>query len=110
MGSDEIVPYLHDLLDDAAGTAALINNQSRALDAILSSHENNVAARQNQDMRTISAFAALLALPTLIAGLYGMNFKNIPLVQWQYGWLVIGAAIIVVDVVIYLMFKRRHWL
>ena len=68
VGSDEIVPYLHDLLDDAAGTAALINNQSRALDAILSSHENNVAARQNQDMRTISAFAALLALPTLIAG------------------------------------------
>lgn len=110
VGQDEIVPYLHDLLDDAAGTAALINNQSRALDAILSSHENNVSARQNKDMRTISAFAALLALPTLIAGLYGMNFKNIPLVQWQYGWLVIGGAIIVVDVVIYLMFKRRHWL
>ncbi len=110
VGRDEIVPYLHDLLDDAAGTAALINNQSRALDAILSSHENNVAARQNQDMRTISAFAALLALPTLIAGLYGMNFKNIPLVQWQYGWLVVGGAIVVVDVVIYVMFKRRHWL
>ena len=60
---EHVVPYLHDLLDDAAGTAALINNQSRALDAILSSHENNVSARQNKDMRTISAFAALLALP-----------------------------------------------
>ncbi|HWS50801.1 MAG TPA: CorA family divalent cation transporter [Microbacterium sp.] len=110
VGHEHVVPYLHDLLDDAAGTAALINNQSHALDAILSSHENNVSARQNKDMRTISAFAALLALPTLIAGLYGMNFKNIPLVQWQYGWVVIGAAIIVVDVVIYLMFKRRKWL
>lgn len=110
VGRKKITPYLHDLLDDAAGTAALINNQSRALDAILSTHENNVAARQNKDMRTISAFAALLALPTLIAGLYGMNFKNIPLVQWQYGWIVVGCAIIVVDVVIYLMFKRRHWL
>ena len=110
VGKDEIVPYLHDLLDDAAGTAALINNQSSALDAILSSHENNVSARQNKDMRTISAFAALLALPTLIAGLYGMNFKNIPLVQWQYGWLVVGGAIIIIDVVIYVMFKRRHWL
>jgi magnesium transporter len=110
VGREEIVPYLHDLLDDAAGTAALINNQSRALDAILSSHENNVSARQNKDMRTISAFAALLALPTLIAGVYGMNFKNIPLVQWQYGWVVVGCAIVVVDVIIYLMFKRRHWL
>ena len=60
VGNEQIVPYLHDLLDDAAGTAALINNQSRALDAILSSHENNVAARQNKDMRTISAFAAIV--------------------------------------------------
>ena len=110
VGHEHVVPYLHDLLDDAAGTAALINNQSRALDAILSSHESNVAARQNKDMRTISAFAALLALPTLIAGLYGMNFKNIPLVQWQYGWVAIAAVIIAVDITIYIMFKRRHWL
>lgn len=42
VGNEHIVPYLHDLLDDAAGTAALINNQSKALDAILSTHENNV--------------------------------------------------------------------
>jgi magnesium transporter len=110
VGTEQIVPYLHDLLDDAAGTAALINNQSRALDAILSSHENNVAARQNKDMRTISSFAALLALPTLIAGLYGMNFKYLPLVQWQYGWLVIGVAMVIVDLIIYAMFKRRGWL
>jgi magnesium transporter len=110
VGRERILPYLHDLLDDAAGTAALINNQSKGLDAILSSYENNVAARQNQDMRTISAFAALLAVPTLVAGLYGMNFKNIPLVQWQYGWIVIGLAIVVTDLVIYWMFKRRHWL
>lgn len=110
VGNEKIVPYLHDLLDDAAGTAALINNQSKALDAILSSHENNIAARQNQDMRTISAFAALLALPTLIAGLYGMNFTNIPLVQWEFGWVVIGVALVIIDVVIYVMFKHRHWL
>ena len=110
VGSEQILPYLHDLLDDAAGTAALINNQSKGLDAILSSYENNVAARQNQDMRTISAFAALLAVPTLVAGLYGMNFENIPLVQWQYGWIVIGLAIATIDLVIYGLFKRRRWL
>ena len=110
VGHEHVVPYLHDLLDDAAGTAALINNQSRALDAILSSHENNVSARQNKDMRTISAFAALLALPTLIAGLYGMNFENIPFVQWQFGWVVIAAVIVTVDIIIYIMFKRRRWL
>ena len=61
-------------------------------------------------MRTISAFAALLALPTLIAGLYGMNFKNIPFVQWQFGWVLIAAVIVTVDIIIYIMFKRRRWL
>jgi magnesium transporter len=110
VGNEKILPYLHDLLDDAAGTAALLNDQSRALDAVLSSHENNVSARQNQDMRTISAFAALLALPTLIAGIYGMNFQNLPLVEWRYGWVAIGVVIVIVDLVIYAMFKRRGWL
>ena len=108
--NEKILPYLHDLLDDAAGTAALLNDQSRALDAVLSSHENNVSARQNKDMRTISAFAALLALPSLIAGIYGMNFQNLPLVEWQYGWIAIAVVIVIVDLVIYAMFKRRGWL
>ena len=49
-------------------------------------------------------------LPTLIAGLYGMNFKNLPLVQWEFGWIVMGGAIVIIDVIIYIMFKRRGWL
>jgi magnesium transporter len=110
VGNEHIMPYLLDLLDDAAGTAALINHQSRALDAILSTHENNVSARQNRDMRTISAFAALLALPTLIAGIYGMNFQNLPLIRWEYGWLAVGLGIVIIDIVVYRLFKRRHWL
>ena len=110
VGTEQIAPYLYDLLDDAAGTAALINNQSRGLDALVSSHENSVAARQNKDMRTISSFAALLGLPTLIAGLYGMNFKNIPLVSSQVGWIVIAGVMVVIDLIIYRMFKRRRWL
>lgn len=97
-------------MDDAAGTAALIANQSKGLDAILSSYEHTVATRQNQDMRTSSAFAALLAVPTLIAGLYGMNFDNIPPVQWEFGWVAIGAAIVRIDTVLYGLFKRRRWL
>ena len=110
VGDERILPYLHDLLDDAAGTAALLNHQSRALDALLSSHENNVSARQNQDMRTISAFAALLAIPSVIAGLYGMNFGNLPLAQWDYGWIAVAATIVIIDVIVYVMFKRRRWL
>lgn len=39
-----------------------------------------------------------------------MNFKNLPLVQWEFGWLVIAGAMVLVDVIIYVMFKRRGWL
>ena len=59
----------------------------------------------------IPASSSLRALSILLEGGFsGMASKNIPLVQWQYGWFVVGAAIIVVDVMVYVMFKRRHWL
>lgn len=103
-------PYFQHLVHDADGVAKLTAAEHAALDAVVSSHQSNVATRQNQDMRTISAFAAMLAIPTLIAGVYGMNFKNIPLVQWEFGWVVIAALIVVLDVLAYLAFRRRGWL
>lgn len=106
----ELRPYFRHLENDARGVAELAATEHASLDAMVSSHESNVAARQNQDMRTISAFAALLAIPTVIAGIYGMNFKNIPLVQWDGGWIVIGVALVVADVLAYAMFRRRGWL
>jgi magnesium transporter len=103
-------PYLVHLEHAAEGVASLASAEHAALDAVVSSHESNVAARQNQDMRTISAFAALLAIPTVIAGLYGMNFKNLPLIDWEFGWVVVGAAVLAIDLVVYFAFRRRGWL
>lgn len=106
----ELRPYFHHLELDASGVAELSANEHASLDALVSSHESNVATRQNQDMRTISAYAALLAIPTVIGGLYGMNFKNLPLLRWEYGWVAVGVSIIVLDVVAYIVFRRRGWL
>lgn len=103
-------PYLVHLEHAAEGVASLASAEHAALDAVVSSHESNVATRQNQDMRTISAFAALLAIPTVVAGLYGMNFKNLPLITWEFGWVAVGAALLVLDLVVYFAFRRRGWL
>lgn len=46
----------------------------------------------------------------MIAGIYGMNVKNIPLVRWEYGWLAIGIGMIAFDVIAYVMFRSRGWL
>jgi magnesium transporter len=110
VGNKALEPYLQDLLDDLAGTAQLVSDQGVALDGVVSSHENNVASRQNDDTRKISAFAALLSVPTVLAGLFGMNFKNLPGVNWVFGWEALAALIVVLDIVMYVNFKRRHWL
>ena len=107
---ENVEPYLRDLLDDVVGTAALTADQNSALDGLVSTHENNVASRQNVDTRKISAFAALLAIPAVVAGLYGMNFKNLPGVNWTFGWVVVVVAIIVLDGCAAIVFKRRHWI
>ena len=103
-------PYFSHLEHDAVGAAHLSAAQHKELDAVVSSHESNVATRQNQDMRTISAYAALLAIPTVVAGLYGMNFKNLPLLDFELGWLIVVAGVVTLDVVTYVIFRRRGWL
>ena len=106
----ELRPYFIHLAHDADGVNRLATAEHAALDAAVSSHQSNVSARQNKDMRTISAFAALLAIPTVIAGIFGMNFKNLPTTQWEYGWLAVSIGIVVLDLVAYFMFRRRGWL
>ena len=103
-------PHLLHLEHAAEGVASLASAEHEALDAAVSSHQSNVSTRQNQDMRTISAFAALLAIPTVVAGLYGMNFKNLPLINWEYGWVAVGVALLALDLVVYFAFRRRGWL
>jgi magnesium transporter len=110
VGSRNIEPYLRDLLDDLAGTAQLVSDQGVALDGVVSSHESNISNQQNDDTRKISAFAALLSVPTVLAGLFGMNFKNLPGVSWTYGWETLLAVVVVLDILMFINFKRRHWL
>lgn len=106
----ELRPYFIHLEHDAVGIAHLATAEHRELDAVVSSHESNVSTRQNQDMRTISAYAALLAIPTVIAGIYGMNFKNLPGLDWEFGWVAVAASMVVIDAATYLLFRRRGWL
>ncbi|QAY73616.1 hypothetical protein ET445_09955 [Agromyces protaetiae] len=106
----ELRAYFTHLEHDVQGVAKLAADEHAALDAVVSSHQSNVATRQNQDMRTISAFAALLAIPTVIAGVYGMNFKNLPMLHWEFGWIGVVVVMLALDLVAYLMFRRRGWL
>ena len=102
--------YFRHMRSDLAALADLLATQRMALDAVVSSHESNVSSRQNRDMRTIAAVAALLALPTVVAGVYGMNFKDMPLLHVPGGWVFVLIGTVVLDIAAVLVFRRRGWL
>lgn len=66
--------------------------------------------RQGEEVKKISSWAAILFTPTLIAGIYGMNFKNMPELQWPLGYPLAVLAMVVFSGVLYGIFKRRGWL
>ena len=73
---------------------------------------SNLLEQQRQGVitRQLAAWAAILAVPTAIAGIYGMNFENMPELKTQYGYYVVVGVIAVLCAVLYLRFKRAGWL
>ncbi|GHI29694.1 hypothetical protein Sdagh_14240 [Streptomyces daghestanicus] len=69
-----------------------------------------MSVRQNDDMRKISAWAAMAAVPTMIAGIYGMNFEHMPELRWVWAYPAVIALMAVLEVLLYRMFKHRGWL
>ncbi|MCU1585384.1 MAG: hypothetical protein JWM49_1940 [Microbacteriaceae bacterium] len=109
-GNRDLEPFAQDLIDDLAGVSQLCADQEVALDGVITTHENAIASAQGVDSRKISAIAAMLAIPAVISGLYGMNFTNLPGTNWVYGWVVIALVIVLIELWSYLRFKQRGWL
>ena len=67
-------------------------------------------AQQNSITRRLAAWAAILAVPTAVAGIYGMNFEHMPELKWTYGYYVVVGAIGAVCTLLYLRFRHHGWL
>jgi magnesium transporter len=61
-------------------------------------------------MRKISAWVGIGAVPTMVAGIYGMNFENLPELQWKYGYFVVLGVLVAVSGVLFRMFRKNDWL
>jgi magnesium transporter len=72
--------------------------------------QNETAVRQNEDTRRISAWAAIGLVPTAIAGIYGMNFDNMPELRWRYGYFLVLGVIVGACVLLHRLFRRNGWL
>jgi magnesium transporter len=80
------------------------------LTTIVQANLAQVTVAQNEDMRKITAWVAIFAVPTMIAGIYGMNFTHIPELSWTYGYELTIGCMIAVCVLMYRGFRRNRWL
>ena len=78
--------------------------------AQISIQQNEESKQQNEDARRISAWLALVAVDTVITGVYGMNFDNMPELHHRYSYFVVIAVMVVLDVGFYWRFRRSGWL
>ena len=106
----EVRPYFRDVADHVRRVAS----RAAALRDILSSvfEVSNLLEQQRQGVitRKLAAWAAILATPTAVAGIYGMNFEHMPELRWVYGYPVTMAAIAAICLGLYVTFKRTKWL
>jgi magnesium transporter len=87
-----------------------IDNLRELLTTALEANLSLASMQQNEVTKKLAAWAAILAVPTAIAGIYGMNFRHMPELDWRYGYAVVMAMIVAVCGVLYWRFKRAGWL
>ena len=103
-------PFFADVLDHLVRTSERVETVERSLTDVLNVHLTQVSVQQNEDSRKISAWAAIAVAPTLIAGIYGMNFQFIPETHWHWGYFYALALMVAVCAGLYTGFKRSGWL
>jgi magnesium transporter len=103
-------PYFKNVHDHVTRVGDRVEAIDSLLDSVLHANVAQVGMRQNEDMRKISAWVAIFAVPTMIAGIYGMNFEHMPELGWQFGYPMVIVFMIVVCYALYRTFKRRGWL
>ncbi|KPI12982.1 Mg2 transporter protein CorA family protein [Actinobacteria bacterium OK074] len=106
----EIQTYFRDVSDHLLRATEQIAAFDELLNSILQAHLAQVSVAQNEDMRKITAWAALIAVPTMVTGVYGMNFKHMPELGWTFGYPMVLVVIAVGCLVLYRGFKRNGWL
>ena len=108
--NDRARPFFRDVNDHLARVNESVEGLDRLVSDVLSAHLAQMSVRQNDDMRKISAWAAMAAVPTMIAGIYGMNFDHMPELHWVWAYPAVIALMGVLEVLLYRTFKRRGWL
>ena len=108
--SPDSAPFFRDITDHVVRVSEAIDSLDGLLSTAFDAHLAQISVQQNNDMRKISAWVAIAAANTLIAGVYGMNFEHMPELEWRYGYYLVLVVMVVSGVGLYRLFKRSGWL
>jgi len=104
-----MAPYFHDLFDNTLRLTELVDTNRDALTGLLDIHLSTVSNNLNEVMKKMTVISTVLMQTALIAGIYGMNFKTMPELEWQYGYLYSLGLMVVVGSITIIIFKRKKW-
>lgn len=102
--------YFRDVEDHLTRVHETVAGYDELLTSMLLASLAQVSVAQNEDMRRITSWAAIIAVPTAVAGIYGMNFEYMPELTWRFGYPLVLALIVIACVLLYRGFRRNGWL
>ncbi|MFI0984379.1 magnesium and cobalt transport protein CorA [Streptomyces exfoliatus] len=106
----DIQKYFRDVADHLARVQEQVVGFDELLNSILQANLAQATVAQNEDMRKITSWAAIVAVPTAVCGVYGMNFDHMPELHWKYGYPMVLTGIVVICFTIHRTLKRNGWL
>src|SRR4051794_23916978 len=106
MVNPEAAVFFRDVADHVVRVSETIEQLDNLLSTAFDAHLAQISVQQNEDMRKISAWAAIAAIGTLVAGIYGMNFVNIPELHWHFGYYYALALMVGASLYLYWQFKK----
>jgi magnesium transporter len=106
----ELQPYFRDVHDHMLRVNAQVEQFRDLLSTALGANLTQISVRQSEDMRRITAWVAIAAVPTAVAAIYGMNFEHMPELNWEFGYPLVMGVILAICVFLYVRFRRAGWL
>ncbi len=106
----ELTPFFRDTLDHLARASDAASGLDTLLTSALQAEIAQVQLQQNEDMRKITSYVALASVPTMVAGIYGMNFEFMPELKWKFGYPMVVGSLFLLTAFLYRKFKKSGWL
>ena len=108
--SEETQPYFRDIYDHVVRINEMVDHARELLNTALEANFSLLSISQSEVSKKFAGWAAIIAVPTMVAGFYGMNFQFMPELQWRYGYPIVVSGTITACVIIYILLRKTGWL